>query len=81
MGDQPYERNGSWWFNDGVDEFGPYITQVRAEKDIKRYCYYLDHGPTKWQKFWWPIRNTPGRIKRWFAQWFIKRRENSISDR
>ena len=53
----PYERNDAWYFYDETgDEHGPYSSEKKALKNLLAYCYFLDHGPTLWQRVWWPIR-------------------------
>ena len=52
-----YCRDGKWFFSDeSYDEHGPYKNRTAAEKDLKAYCYWLDHGPTLWQHLWWPSK-------------------------
>lgn len=46
-----------WFFYDETgDSMGPYKTQRQAQKAMDDYGYFLNHGPTRWQRFWWPIR-------------------------
>ena len=55
----PYQKptDGQWYWHDETgDEYGPYRRQRKAEKGLAEYIYWLDYGPTRWQRFWWPIR-------------------------
>lgn len=38
--DPVFEENGEWWFWDEiwVDRLGPYPTEEKANKELKRYC-------------------------------------------
>lgn len=46
-----------WFFYDETgDEHGPYRTRRCAERELARYCRWLDSGPTRWQKIWWPVK-------------------------
>lgn len=56
------KNDGLWYFSDETwsEEYGPYKTREKAQKSLDKYVYWLDHGPTRWQKFWWPII-------RWFS--------------
>jgi len=57
MNANPYERFGAWYFHDELgDEYGPFKTEAKAEKELKAYAKWLEHGPTLWQRVWWPIK-------------------------
>lgn len=54
----PYIRNGKWYFYDEIaDEYGPYRSLKAANRGLTAYCYWLNNGPTRWQRIWWPVRN------------------------
>lgn len=60
--ENPYERDGKWFFYDEMGcEYGPYKSQQKAARELKSYCRWLDKGPTRWQRFWWPIIYWRGR--------------------
>lgn len=55
MRKNPYEENGKWWFYDETgDVHGPYRSEARANRNLTAYCCWLDKGPTRWQRIWWP---------------------------
>lgn len=65
---EPYysEFHDAWFFYDETgDTMGPYKTQKEAQKQMDAYGYWITHGPTLWQRFWWPIRY--GRAATWLA--------------
>lgn len=56
-------RNGleqdytKWFFFDETgDEHGPYNSLRRATRELMKHCYWLEHGPTRWQRIWWPVK-------------------------
>lgn len=45
------------WFDEaGLDHEKVYASQSAALKDLLAYAHFLDHGPTLWQRVWWPAR-------------------------
>ena len=54
------ERLLGWrWIDEtGGDSEKLYPTQRAALRDLLAYIDYLEHGPTFWQRMWWPIRYT-----------------------
>ena len=53
----PYQRGDFWYFHDETDdEYGPYSSQQKALHELLRYCHWLDHGPTIWQRVWWAVK-------------------------
>jgi len=65
----PYATNptfheGAWrWWDECGELRRGYRTERAARRALDAYCYWLDHGPTRWQSFWWPIRNFFWRYK------------------
>ena len=56
---KPYysDFHDAYFFYDEIgDTMGPYPTYNKAVKEMKAYAYWLDHGPTLWQRIWWPVR-------------------------
>lgn len=49
-------HNAYFWYDEIGDVQGPFSTYKKAKKARDAYAYWLDHGPTLWQRFWWPIR-------------------------
>lgn len=49
--DPIHEENGQWYFWDEVwcDRLGPYPDRATATSELKRYCEFLDKGPTNVQ--------------------------------
>lgn len=57
-----------WYFRDETgDPYGPYPSEARAKKELEAYCRFLDHGPTRWQRIWWPTRSTLKRAWKWMT--------------
>ena len=53
----PYVRNGMYYFYDEtMDEHGPFKSIDKAYKELRNYNYWLEHGPTLWQRVWWSFR-------------------------
>ena len=51
--------DGSWGWRDENDKvWGPFKSQSAALKNLLKYMYFMEHGPTVFQKLWWPIRFT-----------------------
>lgn len=60
MDDRPYfsEFHQAWFFYDETgDIMGPFPSYKRAMKEYKAYCHWLNHGPTLWQRLWWPVQD------------------------
>jgi hypothetical protein len=56
---EPYysEFHNGWFFYDETGEsMGPYSSLEIATKNMDAYGYWLNYGPTRWQRIWWPIR-------------------------
>jgi len=69
----PYHFAGKWyWYDETYDIHGPYKSQHLALTDLLKYMYWLDHGPTVWQRIWWPIR----RFLKDESTIFLTRRDN-----
>lgn len=45
-----------WYDETGGECERTYRSRHAAYKDLMRYCYWLEHGPTLWQRMWWPLR-------------------------
>jgi hypothetical protein len=53
-------KEDGWYFYDGswADLIGPYATREIAQREIRKYCNWMDHGPEEiiiLQDEWWPI--------------------------
>lgn len=59
-----------WKDEDGCPCDKTFKSQNDALTDLMRYIRWLDHGPTIWQKLWWPVRYTwwPALVKFWNAE-------------
>lgn len=47
-----------WFAEDGREHDKLYASQTAALKDLVAYMHWLDHGPTLWERVWWPVRYT-----------------------
>lgn len=48
----PYSRMDQWYFYDETgDEYGPFRSERKATRELAKYLYWLDNGPTPWQRF------------------------------
>lgn len=45
-----------WYDETGNECEKLYKSQEAALRDMLNYIYWLNHGPTLWQRVWWPIR-------------------------
>lgn len=66
------ETGRMWW--KWIDETGDihhkrYDNQLDALYDLLKYIKYLNHGPTFWQRLWWPVRYRfwPMLVRVWHA--------------
>lgn len=51
------EIAGWKWFDEtGCDCEKLYASQEAALRDCLSYVRWLNHGPTLWQRVWWPLR-------------------------
>ncbi len=62
MDDTIFEQDGKFYFLDETGDYrGPYKSRRQALRRLKGYTYWLDHGPTLWQRIYWGVRSATRR--------------------
>lgn len=50
-------RGPGWYYHDETGDWtGPFKSEKRALKELLGYAHWLEHGPTHWQRIWWPVK-------------------------
>lgn len=46
-----------WYYYDELGDWvGPYKSEKAAVRALLGYVYWLEHGPTRWQRIWLPVK-------------------------